>query len=52
MFYNALCTLGLHINNDKLKQMVDKNIAQAKYLYEELKKLYGAEAVSYPYHLM
>ncbi len=50
MLYNALYTLGLHANNDKLKAMVEENIRVAKYLYEQLVKLYGREKVYYPYH--
>lgn len=50
MFYNALCGLGLDKNTDKLKKMVDENLAVARYLYEELVKVFGPEHVSYPYH--
>jgi len=50
MFYNALHTLGLHKGTQKLQLMLDKNIEHAKYLFEELKKIYGPEAVLYPYH--
>ncbi len=50
MFYNALHALGLHKNNDKLTAMVNENLAIAKYLYEELVKLYGRDKVLYPYH--
>lgn len=50
MFYNALRALGLSENNDKLTSMVNENLNVAKYLYEALVKLYGAEKVFYPYH--
>lgn len=50
MFYNALCAMGLDKGNDKLKAMVDENLAHAKYLYDELVKIYGSQNVSYPYH--
>ncbi len=50
MFYNALCTLGLDKNTDKLKKMVEENIDHAKYLYQALVKIFGEQAVSYPYH--
>ncbi len=50
MFYNALCALGIGKNNNKLTQMVNENLRIAKYLYEELVKLYGREKVSYLYH--
>lgn len=50
MLYNALCTLGLNKGKAKLTEMVNENIANAKYLYEELVKLYGQENVNYPYH--
>lgn len=50
MFYNALHALGLHKNNHKLEMMVKENLKEAKYLYDELVKIYGADQVSYPYH--
>lgn len=50
MFYNALHTMGLDKNNDKLTEMVNENLCTAKYLYDELVKLYGYEKVSYMYH--
>jgi histidine decarboxylase len=50
MFYNALRTLGLHKNTDKLKEMVQANLRDAKYLYDELVKIYGKDKVHYPYH--
>jgi histidine decarboxylase len=50
MFYNALCTLGLQKNNDKLKKMVEENLRNARYLYEKLVEIYGIEKVLYPYH--
>ncbi len=50
MFYNALRSLGLHKNAEKLKELVKENLATAQYLYEELVKVYGAEKVYYPFH--
>lgn len=50
MFYNALYTMGLHKNTDKLQNMVDNNMKTARYLYEELVKIFGPERVYYPYH--
>lgn len=50
MFYHALCTLGLNKNIDHLTEMVDKNIAMANYLRDELRKIYGEEKVVHPYH--
>lgn len=50
MFYNALCTLGLDKGTQKLRLMVQENLRNAKYLYEQLVKIYGVEHVSYPYH--
>lgn len=50
MFYHALITLGLHRNNEKLKEMVAHNLATARFLYEELVKIYGPTKVFYPYH--
>lgn len=50
MFYNALHTLGLDKNNDKLTEMVNENLHIAKYLYSELVKVYGIENVSYLFH--
>jgi histidine decarboxylase len=50
MFYNALITLELHKNNDKLRNMVAENLENAKYLCDKLISLYGADKVSYPYH--
>ncbi len=50
MFYNALHALGLHKNNNKLAQMVNDNLKSARYLYDELVKLYGPDKVSYLYH--
>ncbi len=49
MFYNALCTLGLDKGTEKLKKMVDENIENAKYLYQHLVQLFGADQVYYPY---
>jgi hypothetical protein len=45
-----LCTLGLHKNKEKLKKMVDDNLELAKFLYDELVKLYGSNQVKYPFH--
>lgn len=50
MFYNALYTLDLHKGTDKLTQMVNVNLNNAKYLYTELVKIFGPENVYYPYH--
>ena len=50
MFYNALHTLGLHKNTDKLTKMVNDNIAMAGYLHSELVKIYGPERAVHPYH--
>lgn len=50
MFYNALCTLGLHKGKEQLTKMVNENIASAKYLYDRLTELYGQEHVAYPFH--
>ena len=50
MFYNALHSLGLEKNNDKLAKMVSENLHVAKYLYLELVKLYGPDKVDYLYH--
>lgn len=49
MFYNAIHTLNLHKNTDKLTEMVNNNIENAKYLYEKLKNIYGSDKVFYPY---
>lgn len=50
MFYNAISTLGLNINNDIITQMVNANLNMAKYLYNELIKVFDREEVFYPYH--
>lgn len=50
MFYHALNTLGLDKGNEKLTKMVEDNLANARYLYSELVKLYGKDRVFYPYH--
>ena len=50
MFYNALHTLGLADNTDKLKKMLDGNLETAKYLYKKLIDIYGPDKVSYPSH--
>lgn len=50
MFYNALCALGLNKNNETLTRMVNENIENAKYLYQQLVDIYGSENVKYPYH--
>lgn len=50
MFYNALCTLGLNKSNEKLKQLVNENLENARYLYNQLINIFGESRVSYPYH--
>ncbi|MBA3660515.1 MAG: hypothetical protein H0W64_02190 [Gammaproteobacteria bacterium] len=50
MFYNALHSLGLHKDQKKLTRMVQENLARARYLYQRLKEIYGADEVYYPYH--
>ncbi len=50
MFCNALRTLKLHKDTSVLKKMVDENLKTAKYLEEQLVKLYGRANVSYPFH--
>lgn len=50
MFYNALHTLGLSENTDRLNKMLAENLENAKYLYHLLVKLYGNEQVFYPSH--
>lgn len=50
MFYNALYSLGLHRDTYQLTEMVQKNIDNAKYLYNQLTQLFGPERVYYPYH--
>jgi histidine decarboxylase len=50
MFYNALHTLELDKSNAHLKAMVEHNIEDAKYLYDELVKIYGEKLVYYPFH--
>jgi len=50
MFYNALLTLELDKNSDKLTEMVHNNLDISKYLCKQLINLYGEENVSYPYH--
>ncbi len=50
MFYNALITLGLQKNTNKLKKMIDENIDHANYLYKKLVEIYGTDKVQYPYH--
>jgi len=49
MLYNALCSLGLDKGTEKLTSMVNENIANAHYLYNELVKLFGASKVLYPH---
>ena len=49
MFYHALCTLGFDNNSDKLNQMVEENLSNARFLYKNLVDIYGIEQVSYPY---
>lgn len=50
MFYNALLALDLHKNYEKLKSLVKEDLSLARYLYDELVKIFGAEKVSYPFH--
>lgn len=50
MFYNALISLELDKGMDKLKTMVAENLDNARYLCQELEKIYGPEKVYYPYH--
>ncbi len=50
MFYHALCTLGLDVDNKKLTQMCDEIKSNADYLYQELVSIYGAERVWHPHH--
>lgn len=50
MFYNALHTLDMHKGTEKLQKMVKENLENAKYLYDELVKIYGEDEVYYPYH--
>ena len=50
MFYNALRTLGMDTNSALLKKLIKENLENAKYLHDELAKLFGPERVHYPYH--
>ncbi len=50
MFYQALSALGLTKDSKKLKQMIEEDMRNAQYLYDELVKLYGPSEVSYPHH--
>lgn len=50
MFYNALCSMGLDKGTEKLTRMVEENLENARYLRDELVKIYGPQNVSYPYH--
>ncbi len=50
MFYNALRSLGLKKNAEKLKELVKENLEIAQYLYEELVKIFGKDKVYYPFH--
>lgn len=50
MFYNAVMAMDLHKGTAKLTKMVNENMVTAKYLYDELVKLYGRDQVFYPYH--
>lgn len=50
MFYHALTSLDLNKNNNKLTEMVNENMRNAKYLYDELVKIYGVANVRYPHH--
>ncbi len=48
MFYNALHTLGLKNDQEKLKSLFSENLENAKYLYKKLIDMYGEEHVYYP----
>ncbi|MBX3708867.1 MAG: hypothetical protein KIT56_04290 [Gammaproteobacteria bacterium] len=50
MFYNALLSLGLDKNTNKLTKMVNENIENANYLYKKLIEIYGPEKIHYPHH--
>lgn len=50
MFYHALYSLDLHKNTDKLTMMVKNNLANARYLYEQLVTIFGEDQVKYRYH--
>ncbi len=50
MFYNALRTMQLDKNNDKLTEMVKENLDHAAYLRDQLINIFGPEKVNYPYH--
>lgn len=50
MFYNAVRTLGIDENTDKLQQMLAVNLENAKYLYNQLIKIYGADRVAHRGH--
>jgi len=50
MFYNALQSLDIDHNNDKLTKLVNDNLLIAKYLYEQLVKMFGFSQVSYLHH--
>jgi histidine decarboxylase len=50
MFYNALYTFEMHKGTKKLEKMVSDNLSMARYLYNELVKIYGKDKVYYPYH--
>ncbi|VVC75901.1 Histidine decarboxylase [Aquicella siphonis] len=49
MFHNALRSLGLDKGTEKLTLMVRENLDNAKYLYQELVKMYGQDKVYYPH---
>lgn len=50
MFYNALISLEMDKGVEKLTRLVNENLENAKYLTEELGKIYGADKVRYPFH--
>lgn len=50
MFYHALCTLGLDVDNSKLSKMCQDIKSNADYLYEQLVQIYGSERVWHPHH--
>ncbi|MCD6039826.1 MAG: hdc [Gammaproteobacteria bacterium] len=50
MFYNALCSIELDKNKNKLTKMVADNFENAKYLYAQLVKILGPDQVEYPYN--
>lgn len=50
MFYNALHSLGMHVDNEKLRKMVEENKDNANYLYNRLIDIFGKDKVTRPYH--